>query len=77
MSGWLFCIQYEKSEFCTWNCEYTYKACKKLFSPPFLDLLESCYYEKDIINNLPDVYNKYIFIYLKIKFVKKMYAGKI
>ena len=34
----------------------------KNYSPPFLDFPESCYNEKDKINNLQDVYNNYVYI---------------
>ena len=63
----LFCIEYQVSEYCTGNCEYSKKLTKNLYSPPFLDIPESCYKNLVIVNSLQDIYNNFIYISQNIK----------
>lgn len=58
----LFCIEFQLSEYCTGNCEYSKKIIKNLYLPPFLDMPESCYDNIDLVKSLQDTYNNYIYI---------------
>ena len=57
----LFCIELELSEQCTGSCELSNKVIKKLYLPPFLELPESAFKDKDTIGNIQDIYNNYIY----------------